>query len=232
MLTSDRNGYRRDLQRRRTCSRGGFGRNVHRRHTLVLRLGLHNKVQTKRKEGIDNLVNWALFMDWRIDPRSNQGTFSDAFSDLDFKPRSWLTLSSEIRYDVEAGHLRMANHSATVTPNDVWSVSLGHRYFREDPAFGPLSGNNLIHSSLFYRFNENWAARMTHHFEARDGVLEEHFYTIYRDLRSWTSALTLRVREHRTGPTDVTVAVTFSLKAFPRFGLGRDRDKHSLLLGG
>ena len=197
----------------------------------VLRLGLRNKFQTKRTDGIENLVNWALFTDWRLDPRADQGTFSDAYSDVDFKPRSWLTLSSEIRYDVEDGAVQMANHTATIAPNSVWSIALGHRYFREDPSFGPLSGNNLIHSSLYYRLNENWAARMTHHFEARDGVLEEQYYTVYRDFRSWTSALTLRVRDHRAGPTDVTVAVMFSLKAFPRFGLGHDRDKHSLLLG-
>lgn len=72
---------------------------------------------------------------------------------------------------------------------------------------------------------------MTHHFEARDGVLEEQYYTIYRDLRNWTAALTLRFRDRRTEPDDITVAVTFSLKAFPRFGLGKDRDKHWLLLG-
>ena len=39
------------------------------------------------------------------------------------------------------------------------------------------------------------------------------------------------VRDNRTGPMDFTVAVTASLKAFPRFGLGTDRVKQSLLLG-
>ena len=197
----------------------------------VLRLMLRNKVQTKRRGEIDNLVNWALAMDWRLDPRSDQTTFSDLYSDLDLKPRSWLLFSSEVRYGVENGKVNMANHQATLEPNDVWSVSIGHRYFRENPDFGFDSENNLIHSSVFYRFNENWAGRITHHFEARDGVMEEQYYTLYRDLRSWTSALTLRVREQRIRPTDFTIAVTFSLKAFPRFPLGSERGKHNLLLG-
>lgn len=198
----------------------------------VFRLSLRNKLQTKRNGVVDNIVDWSLYTDWRVHPRSDQATFADVFSDLDFKPRSWLILSSETRFDVKEGRVNFANHSLTVEPNDIWSVSLGHWYFREDPRFGPEAGNNLLYSSLFYRFNENWAARMTHHFEARDGVMEEQYYTLYRDLRSWTTALTLRIREQRGGPTDYTLAVTFSLKAFPRFGLGRDREQHSLLLGG
>jgi lipopolysaccharide assembly outer membrane protein LptD (OstA) len=198
----------------------------------VLRLSLRNKLQTKRNGAIDNLVDWALYTDWRLDPRSDQNTFAEMFSDLDLKPLSWLILSSEIRFDVEEAHLSFANHTVTVSPNDIWSASLGHWYFRDDPRFGPDSENNLIRSTLYYKLNENWAARVTHHFEARDGVMEEQYYTIYRDLRSWTAALTFRIRDHRTREKDYTVAVTFSLKAFPRFGLGKDRAKHSLLLGG
>jgi hypothetical protein len=197
----------------------------------VVRLGLRNKVQTKRNGEVDNLVNWALYTDWRLDPREDQTTFSDFYSDLDIKPRSWFVLSSEVRYDVEEGHLRASNHEITLLPNDVWSISLGHRYFRDDPAFGPESGNNLISSSIYYRVNENWGFRMTHHYEARDGVLEEQYYTIYRDLRSWTAALTFRVRDNRVGQDDFTVALTFSLKAFPRYKLGQDRSVHSVLLG-
>ncbi|MSU61611.1 MAG: LPS-assembly protein LptD [Pedosphaera sp.] len=198
----------------------------------VVRLGLRNKVQTKRGDDVQNLVNWALYTDWRLDRRLGQTRFSDFYSDLDLRPRSWMTLNSELRYGVESGHLRSANHTLTLTPNDVWSLSVGHLYFREDPAFGPISANNLIRTGIHYRLNENWGFRTTHFYEARDGKLEEQYYTIYRDFRSWTSALTLRARNYRVGQDDITIAITFSLKAFPRFRLGQDRDLHSVLLGG
>ncbi len=198
----------------------------------VVRLGLRNKVQTKRGDDVQHLVNWALYTDWRLDRRLGQTRFSDFYSDLDLRPRSWMTLNSELRYGVESGHLRSANHTLTLTPNDIWSASIGHLYFREDPAFGPISANNLIRTGIHYRLNENWGFRTTHYFEARDGKLEEQYYTIYRDFRSWTSALTLRARNYRVGQDDITIAITFSLKAFPRFRLGQDRDPHSVLLGG
>ena len=197
----------------------------------VLRLTLRNKLQTKRQVGVDNLVNWALYTDWRLNPRAGQGTFADFYSDLDLRPFSWLTFNSELRYNLNNSQWREANHSATLAPTDVWSLSLGHRYLRDDATLGPDGGNNLVFSSVYYRLNENWAARATIHFEARDGTMEEQQYSIYRDLRSWTSALTLRVRGNRNGSPDWAVAVTMSLKAFPRFGLGSDRDQPSLLLG-
>jgi LPS-assembly protein len=196
----------------------------------VLRLSLRNKLQTKRADGVDNVLNWAIYTDWRLKPRWDQGAFADLYSDMDFKPRSWLTLTSETRYDVDNGHLRIAYHTATIQPNRTWSVSLGHYYVRGNDLFG--EGNNLITSRIYYRLSENWGARMSHQFEARDGTMEEQYYTIYRDLRSWTSAVTLRVRNRRNGPTDFTAALTLSLKAHPRFGLGQDSDHPSLLLGG
>ena len=198
----------------------------------VLRLGLRNTLQTRRKNRVENLFKWAVYADWRLKPRPDQGTFTDVYSDLDFKPRSWITVNSETRYSLNDRQWREANHTLTLTPNSTWSWSVGHRYLRSDPTLGPDSGNNTILSSFYYRFSENWAGRLQHRFEARDGTLEEQYYTLYRDFRSWTAALTFRVRESRIGPTDYGVAVTFSLKAIPRFKLGDDQNKPNLLLGG
>ena len=198
----------------------------------VVRFGLRNKLQTKRgRRGIDNVVNWQLFTDLRLDPETVQDDFSDIYSDADLKPFYWLTLTSEIRYDVNAGFLREGNHIVTIAPENNWSWQVGHRYLESLPGLGPESGNNTFFHTLYYRLNENWAARISHHFEARDGVLEEQQYTLYRDFRSWTGALTFRARERREASTDYTVAITFSLKAFPRFGMNEDISRPLMLLG-
>jgi len=198
----------------------------------VMRLSLFNKLHTKRRGQIENLLEWALYTDWRLNPRAGQQTFSDIFSDLDFLPRSWLMLSQRLRYQLGESRLNELNHSITVMPSNKWSVSVGNRYLHYDPVFAPLPGQNLFFTRFYYRINENWGFRASHHFEARDGRMEEQYYTIYRDLRSWTAALTIRFRNERQGPSDFTIAITLSLKAFPRFGMGRDSVEHSLLLGG
>ena len=70
----------------------------------VVRLGLRNTLQTKRDGQLDKLLDWNLTIDWRLDPSANpnnldepsspQQSFSDLYSDLEFKPRSWLILES------------------------------------------------------------------------------------------------------------------------------------------
>jgi LPS-assembly protein len=196
----------------------------------AIRFGLQNRVQTKRDGQLAELASWQVFTDWRLDPRREQDTFTDLFSDLALRPRSWLTLASQTRFDSGHAQWRMAFHTITLQPNNVWHWSVGHFYLRDAPdEWG--SGNNLFTSRLYYRLNENWGLRTTHHFEARDGRMEEQYYTVYRDLRSWTAALTFRVRDHRVGEDDFTVAFTFSLKASPRISPGEDTVRPYSLLG-
>ena len=200
----------------------------------VMRLGLRNRFQTKRNGQIENLVYWDLYTDWRLDRREDQSRFADVYSDLVFRPRTWLTLESQTRYDSDAGRWNMSFHNLTIQPSDRWSWGIGHWYLRDDFRESPLAlgrGNDLLTSTVYYRLDENWGFRLYHQFDARDGTLEEQGYTIYRDMRSWTAALSLRKRDHRDGRDDYTVAFTFSLKAAPRFGLGGDAVKPAQLLG-
>ena len=166
----------------------------------AIRLGLANKIQTKREGTVQDVVKWQLYNDWYLDHSQGSTNFSDVYSDLAFKPRSWITLESKIRYDVTENLWRMSMHTLTLAPNDVWNWTLGHFYLHDDPSTAPTSlgvGNNLVMSSIFLRFSENWGFRASHYFEARTGQMQEQAYTIYRDMRSWTAALTLpRTRKH------------------------------------
>jgi LPS-assembly protein len=201
----------------------------------VVRLGLRNKLQTKRRAKVDDFLDWEVFADWRLDPRSTQTTFSDAYSDLALKPRTWLSLHSLIRFDIEGADLRMSLHTFTIQPNDVWSWTLGHFYLRDEsinePPTGLGEGNNLITSTILYRLNENWGFRAGHHYQVEEGRMEEQYYTIYRDMRSWTAGLTAGWRENGDSSDDFIVSFTFSIKAFPRFGLSSDSVQPYSLLG-
>jgi len=206
----------------------------------AIRFGLHNRLQTKRDGAVVNLLDWQLYTDWRLRTHHGQETFSDVYSDLTWRIRSWLTLESITRYDVDAGTYTMSFHTLTIQPNDTWSWSLGHFYLRDDLRTNSMTalgtGNNLITSTFNYKLNENWGLRTDHHFDARRGRLQEQSYSLFRDLRSWTAALTLRLRDAggRGGSAsadDFTIAFTFSVKAFPRYGPNSDVSNPYLLLG-
>jgi lipopolysaccharide assembly outer membrane protein LptD (OstA) len=203
----------------------------------VIRFGLRNTLQTKRDGQLDNLLDWNVMLDWNLTPnaRTNaiflqpQKTFDDLYSDLTLKPRSWIALESQTRYNINSGDLNFAFEQLEFTPNTHWSWGLGYWYLRG----GFLgSGDNLITSTMFYRLNDNWGFRATHDFNAQEGRLQQQFYTIYRDMRSWTGALTFRVIDDGNGqPRDFTVAFTFSLKANPRYHLGDDTVEPYRLVG-
>jgi LPS-assembly protein len=201
----------------------------------VIRFGLRNTLQTKRDGQLDNLLDWNVMLDWRLKPNTStnalqnglttlgpQKTFNDLYSELAFRPRSWLTLESQVRYDINDGYLNLAFHELTFTPNERWSWGLGHWYLRGGLLGNNVGGENYFTSTFFYRLNDNWGLRLQHDFNAADGRLQDQFYSLYRDFRSWTGALTFRVVDNGTGPEDFTIAFSFSLKAKPKLPLGGD----------
>jgi hypothetical protein len=202
----------------------------------VVRLMLRNKLQTKRHDGIQDLVNWAVYSDWSFNRGTNHG-FADLYSDLDLRPRSWITFNSSTRYDMADTRWREAIERVFIQPTTALSLSAGYYYLmNNDPEFQtypgqPLAGHNLIDFSLYYRMNENWGLHVAERFEAQNGTMQEQIYSFYRDLRSWTGALTFRVNQGAGQPTDFTVGITLSLKAFPRYKLNADNDRPAQLLG-
>jgi LPS-assembly protein len=202
----------------------------------VLRFMLINKLQTKRSDGIEDLVNWAVYTDWNLS-RGTNFAFSDVYSDLDFRPRSWLTLNSSTRYDLADTRWREAIERIVARPTTGLTLAASYYYLmNNDPEFQTfpgesLAGHNLISFDIYYRMNENWAARISEQFEAQSGIMQQQLYSVYRDLRSWTAALTVRVTQGAGQPTDLSVVLTFSLKAFPRYSLNRDNERPGGLLG-
>jgi len=192
----------------------------------VIRFGLRNILQTKRNGQLEDLVNWNLLLDCRLDPGLIQGTtnkqsgLNDLYSALVFRPRSWLSAESQVRYDLDRGNLNLAFHQLTFTPNNRWSWGIGHWYLRD--GFIDNVENNYITSTLFVRINDNWGFRGTHNYNAQTGRLQEQFYTLYRDLRSWTTAVTFRVEDNVGSSPDFTISFALSLKANPSTHLGDD----------
>lgn len=200
----------------------------------AVRLGVRNKLQTKREGQVVNLLDWDLYIDWQLDPTAGQGTFSDLFSDLAIRPRSWLTLESLIRYDINDHFLRMSYTTITIAPNSIWSWRVGQYYLLHDLSGSPTAlgdGNNVYTSTFYFKLNENWGYRMSHYFDAMSGRMAMQSYAVYRDLRSWTAALTFYISDNPIGPKDYTIAATFSLKAYPHFAPGVDALAPYALLG-
>jgi LPS-assembly protein len=198
----------------------------------VIRFGLRNTLQTRRDGELDKLLDWNLQLDWRLNPKSNQDTLNDLYSSFAFKPRAWLTAESQTRYDLDYGNLNLAFEQLTFAPNDRWSWGLGYWYLRGGTwGNSTWTENNIVTSSFFVRVGDNWGGRVTQNYNVVTERLQDQMFSIYRDLRSWTSALTLRVANNSGSSTDVTIAIVFSLKASPSLAVGEDVANRYRLVG-
>jgi LPS-assembly protein len=199
----------------------------------VVRLGLNNRLQTKRDGQIEDWFSLEVFTDWRVKPEAGAEDFSDLWSDLKFSPRRWLTLQSQIRYDMDDNNVRLAFNSVTLRPNNTWNWRVGHFFLQDDFSAAPTAwgaGDDVLTSTFYLRLNENWGMRAAHYFNLREGKLQEQSYSLYRDFRSWTGALSFRAQELSDGSTDYTVAFTFVLKALPTYQVGEDSIENDAFL--
>jgi hypothetical protein len=157
---------------------------------------------------------------------------NDLYSALAIRLRPWLTLESQVRWDLQGGNLNLAFHQLTITPNDRWSWGIGHLYMRPGAWGGGMwQENDFISSTAFLRVSDNWGFRAQHNFNVLTGRLQQQYYSVYRDLRSWTLALTFRVQDTVKSTADYTVAVQLSLKAAPSRHLGEDTVNPYRLVG-
>ena len=184
----------------------------------VLRMGLRNRLQTRRKNQLDEFFDWAIYTDWRLNPLSGQQDFAGLFNDISFRPRSWITLGSNLRYDVDEGMWRLINNSITFAPLSKWAVSLGNFYYLEPGKTSKADRDSVAYTSLAYRFNEEWSFSTRHYYDTKRGRMSDHSYTLYRDFRSWVGYLNLRFvdSEGSSREDDFQISLNFSLKTYPR----------------
>jgi LPS-assembly protein len=200
----------------------------------VVRLGLNNKVQTRRGGAVETLFNWSLYADCLLERLPGQTTFPEVFSEVAFRPRTWLTMESLSRYNPALSTFDLASQTVTVSPNSTWSCGLTYYYLRPNFSLAPTAwgqGGNLVSGTAYYRLNQNWGFRLYEYYDVENGRLANQAYSVYRDFRSWTGAFITNIRNNGNGDLDWSVGFTMSLKAQPRFGLGADTVGRNGILG-
>ena len=78
----------------------------------------------------------------------------------------------------------------------------------------------------YYRVDDNWAVGVQEQYEATSRTLEEQRYSVYRDLTSWVASFGAVIRDNG-GVKEYGVLLTFTLKAFPKFGFDFNFDPGS-----
>jgi hypothetical protein len=186
----------------------------------IWRLGVRNRLETRRD---DTNITWFeldTYFDVNFENPYDRTSYSNLFNNIRFTPLPWASLAIDSQVPAFDKGFTEVNTTVSVQPMANLQLNVGHRYLNNNPFF--------VNSSLFtfggyYRINDNWGVAVQEQYEATTGLLEQQRYAVYRDLSSWVASLGAVVRDNN-GVKEYGVLLTFTLKAFPKFGFDLNFD--------
>jgi hypothetical protein len=186
----------------------------------VLRLGVRNRLLTRRD---DVTVGWFgidTYMEVNFDNPFDKTQYSNLFNRLGFAPLPWATFEILSQVPVFEKGFTEVNTSVTIQPIANLQISFAHRYLNQNPFF---DNSSLYVLGGYYRINDNWGIGVSEQYEGTTGVLEQQRYSIYRDLTSWVASVGAIIRDNG-GVKEYGVLLTFTLKALPKFSFDLNFD--------
>jgi LPS-assembly protein len=189
-------------------------------HWTVWRLGVRNRLQTRRDDITINWLDVQTYFDVNFDNPYDRTPYSNLFNRLRFTPVPWASLVVNSQLPVFDKGFTEINTNIVVQPIAPLQLSFGHRYLNSNPFF---DNSSLFVVGGYYRVNDNWGVGVQEQYEGVTGILEQQRYSVYRDLTSWVASLGAVIRDNG-GVKEYGVLFTFTLKAFPKFGFDLNFD--------
>lgn len=186
----------------------------------IMRLGVRNRLQTRRDDLTVSWLDLETYIDINIDNPFDKTPYSNFFNKLRFTPVPWASLVINSQVPAFDRGFTEVNTNVTVQPTANLQLSAGHRYLNDNPFF---ANSSLFVVGGYYRIDDNWGLSVQEQYEASTGTLEQQRYSVYRDLTSWVASLGAIVRDNG-GVREYGVLLTFTLKSFPKFSFDLNFD--------
>lgn len=185
-------------------------------HTL--RLGVRNKIQTKRDSRSVDAADINVFTTLDLNAEDEAPVFDFVNLESEFRPASWMVLEVDGAYSFDESLLASLNTRFSLIRQDAWRIGVEHRY-RD-------SESNLLATDATIYPNRKWAFNVFGRYEFEDSRLEEQGGYIQRKLdclgiRLGGSVLPGYTRTDGTERDDeYRVLLEVWLTAFPEYGVG------------
>jgi LPS-assembly protein len=186
----------------------------------ILRLGVRNRLLTRRDDSTVSWMDIETYMDVNFDNPFDKTQYSNLFNRLNFTPVPWMSFGISSQVPVFEKGFTEVNTNVSVQPIANLQLSFAHRYLNQNPFF---DNSSLYVFSGYYRINDNWGLGISEQYEGTTGVLEQQRYSIYRDLTSWVASVGAIIRDNG-GVKEYGVLLTFTLKALPKFSFDLNFD--------
>lgn len=186
----------------------------------VARVGVRNRLQTRRDDLTISWLELDTYFDVNIDNPFDRTQFSNVFNKLTFTPVPWLSLVVDSQLPLLDKGFTEIDTSVRFQPTANTQITVGHGYLSNNPFF---LNSSLYTIGGYYRINDNWGVGAYGQYEATTNIVEQQRYEVYRDLTSWVGSIGAIVRNNG-GVKEYGVLLTFTLKAFPKFSFDLNFD--------
>jgi LPS-assembly protein len=201
----------------------------------ILRLGLRNRLQTRRDSSTINWLDVDTYFDVQFDDPIAQLTppsttsvsrttplapsnelFSNVFNRVRLQPVPWLYLSVDSQIPLLNKGFWEVNTFVDWTASPNLELRVGHQYLQSNPFYTDTSEVSFY---TYMRLNDNWGFSIYEDYEFKSGRLNQQTYALHRDLSSWVGAIGLNITNNGSGKARIALVLSFTLKDLPRFGI-------------
>jgi LPS-assembly protein len=186
----------------------------------IWRLGVRNRLQTRRDDSTVSWMELETYMDVNFDNPFDKTQYSNLVNNITFTPVPWASFGISSQIPVFEKGFTEVNTSVNIQPIANLQINLAHRYLNQNPFF---DNSSLYVLGGHYRINDNWGVGIREQYEGTTGILEEQRYSIYRDLTSWVASVGAIIRDNG-GVKEYGFLFTFTLKALPKLSFDLNFD--------
>jgi lipopolysaccharide assembly outer membrane protein LptD (OstA) len=169
-----------------------------------IQLGMRNKLQTKRRGYVQNLVDFDVYTYYRFEnPAGVTNDFSNIMSLTRLRPCDWLMLDLDATFNPYTSEFESFNTQFALFDEDASRIAVEHRYTKEI--------NNLISLEIMLFPQDRWSFRVYGRYDLDNSQMQEHSYLIQHKNDCISVGLGLRRLDNET-----MVWLQFWLTAFPQ----------------
>ncbi len=182
----------------------------------VLRLGVRQRLQTRRGDSTFNWLELDTFADVNFENPYYDQDISNLFNNLTFRPLPWASFNIDSQLPVFDDGFTEVNTYISFMPTDNLDFTVGHRYLNDNPFF---EDSSLFTLGLTWKINDHWAFSAYEQYEFDNSTLQSQSYMLHRDLQSWIASLGAVMRDNAGGDSEFAFLLTFTLKELPELSL-------------
>ena len=178
----------------------------------ITRLGVAQRLQTRRNNATYQWLSMNTFMDVNFDNPYSDASVSNVYNVFQFNPVPWSYLSIASQLPVVAEGFTEINTQLGFMPTRDVRFAVGHRYIDGNDYF---TDDSQINFSAYWRINDNWSVSLYEQYEFNSKIMQYQRYFINRDLTSWVASLGAEVRDNLGGDQEFGLLLMMTLKDAP-----------------